>query len=76
MIHVFARRGNAVVAGTALADHLHVIDKVSGREGGRVVAVLANNGGLNVGRVFACRRGSIVTASAVVEDIRVVEVGW
>ena len=76
MIQVFAGRGNAIMAGTALTNNLHVIDDVDRREGIRIVTVLANNGGLYVGRVFAGCGGSIVTATAVVEDIRVIEVGW
>lgn len=74
MIQVFARRDNAVMAGTASADNLHVIDNVHRGEGIRIVAVLTNNGCLYVSRVLTCRGGSIVTATAVVEDIRMIEV--
>jgi len=76
VIQIFAGRGNAIMAGTALTDNLQVIDNVDRREGTRIVAVLANNGGLYVGWVFACCRGSIVTTTAVVEDVRVIEIGW
>ena len=75
MIQVFAGRGNAIMTGTALTDNLHVIDDVDRREGIRIVAVLAYNGGLYVGRVLSGRGGSVVTATAVVEDIRVIEIG-
>ena len=74
MIQVFARRDNAVMAGTARTDYLHVIDNVYRGEGIRIVAVLTNNGCLYVSRVLTCRGGSIVTATAVVEDIRMIEV--
>ena len=74
MIQVFARCGNAIMAGTALTDNLHVIDDVRRREGIRIVAVLTDNGRLNVGRVFACGGTSVVAATAVVEDIRMIEV--
>ena len=74
MIQVFARRDNAVMAGTARADNLHMINNVHRGEGIRIVAVLTNNACLYVSRVLTCRGGSIVTATAVVEDIRMIEV--
>ena len=74
MIQVFARCDNAVMAGTARADNLHVIDNVHRGEGIRIVAVLTNNACSYVSRVLTCRGGSIVTATAVVEDIRMIEV--
>lgn len=76
MIQVFAGCGNAIMTGTAFTDHLHVIDNVRRCKGGRTVAVLANYGGLYVGRVLARRGGSIVTTAAVVENIGVIEIGW
>jgi hypothetical protein len=74
MVEVFSARGDAVVAGAAGSNDLHVIDNVCGRECTGVVAVFANNGGLDVRRVLARRGGSIVTARTVVENIRVVEI--
>ena len=74
MIHVFAGRGNAIMAGAAGSNDLHVIDNVCRRERIGVVAVFANDGGLYVRRVLARRGCSIVTARTVVENIRVIEI--
>jgi hypothetical protein len=76
MVEVFSTRGDAIVAGAAGADDLHVIDNVCGRECTGVVAVFANNGGLNVRRVLARRGCAIVTARTVVENVCVVEIRW
>jgi len=74
MVEIFSARGDAIVAGTAGADDLHVIDNVCGRECTGVVAVFANNGGLDVRRVLARRGCTIVTARTVVENVRMVEI--
>jgi len=72
---VLACRGIAVVAGEAGADDLGVIDHVGRREGHVVVAVLANIRRINMRRMLARSLRAIVTADAVVGDVRVVEVG-
>jgi len=63
-----------VVAGRAGPKYLVVIHIGHWRPHICAVAILANIGCLNVQRTLACRVGSIVTTTAVVNDVGVVEV--
>lgn len=74
VVEVFSAGGKPIVTGTAGSDDLQVIDSVCGRESSGVVAVFANNGGLDVRRVFTRCGCSVVAAHTVVENIRMIEV--
>ena len=67
--------GRSVVAGTACANDLCVVHLVSGYECHVVVTILANIAGLDMGRVLARGIRAVMTAEAVVENIRVIESG-
>lgn len=71
----FARRSDAVMAGSTRTDYLHVVDGVDRRKHARIVAILANVSGLNVRRAFAYGVCTVVTGAAIVGNIRVIEVG-
>ena len=72
---MFTGRGNAIVTGATATEHLCVIDGVCWRKTDRIVAVLANIGGLNMRGVLARRIGTVVTAHAIAGDIHMIEVG-
>ena len=74
MCWVLAGRRDTVVAGTASADHLSVIDRHHRRKNIGCVAVLTDVRRLNVCRVLAGRVGAIVAADAVAGDIHVIEI--
>ena len=65
---VFAGRGDAVVAGTASANDLRMVDRSRRHKQRCAVAVFADIAGLNVRRAFACGGGAVMTANAVVGD--------
>jgi len=67
--------GRSVVAGTACANDLRVVHLVSGYECHVVVTVLADIGGLDMCRVLARGIHAVMTADAVVDNVRVIESG-
>ena len=72
---VLANGGDAIMAGATSANDLGVINRVRWNPKRIVVAVLANIGGLYVGRGLASGSGAVVTAAAVTHDTGVIEGG-
>ena len=66
---------DAVVARTASADHLGVIDGDDGRPYCRAMTIFTDIRCLHVCRVLASRLSAVVTADAVAEDANVIEIG-
>ena len=71
---MFADSSDAVVAGTASADHLGVIDRDNGRPYCRAMAIFTDIRCLHMCRVLACRLSAVMTADAVAEDVDVIEI--
>ena len=76
MRRMLAGCSGAVVTGTACSKDLRVIDRHSWLESSRAVAVLANIGGLHVGRAFAGCCCAVVAARAISGDACVIKYGW
>ncbi len=74
MCGVLAGRCDAVVTGTAGSNHMHVIDSIRGRECAGVVAIFTDITCLNVSQALACRIGTVMAATAVAGNVRVVEI--
>ena len=70
---MFAGRGDAVMAGTAGADDLCVIDGNRRFKQRRAVAVLTDVAGLNMRRALARGCSTVVTADAVVGNAGVIK---
>lgn len=75
MSGMLAGRSNAIVTGSATAEHLCVIHRVRWQPRHRVMAVFANIRRLNVCWILAGRIRSVVTAGTVATDVDVVEIG-
>jgi len=74
MCRVLTDSSDAIVAGTAGADYLRVIDGQHGREPVRRVAIFTDICRLNVSGILASRVRTVVTADAISSDIDVIEV--
>ena len=74
MRRVLATGDGSVVAGSACANHVQVVDGIGWRENIRVVAVFADLGCLDVADVLADSVRAVVTAAAVIENFIVTEV--
>lgn len=72
---VLARGCDAIVAGTAGAGNLRMVDEVGRRPYVRVVTVFANVRRLNVCQVLAGSFRAIVAADTVARDVYMVEIG-
>ena len=72
---VLARCDRAVVTGTACANYLCMVHPVGRGERHVVVAILADNAGLDMRRILAGGVRAVVAAEAVIHDIRVIEIG-
>lgn len=75
MRRMLAGRRGAVVTGTACSQDLGVVDRYGRLESGRVVAVFADIGGLNVGRAFASCCRTVVAAHAISDDASMIKYG-
>ena len=75
VIGCFAGCRCAVVAGTATAQDLCMVNRRRRCENDGVVAVLTDIGGLNVLSILADRRSTIVAADAVARDTGMIEDG-
>lgn len=73
---MLAGRRSTVVARSAAAKYLGVVDPVGWYPGDRVVAVFAHIGGLNVGSILARRFGAVMAAHTVAGDVDVIEIRW
>ena len=71
---MLANRGDAVVAGTASADHLGVIDSHRRCKDVGRVAIVTGVCRLNVGRALADRIRAVMAADAVASDSYVIEI--
>lgn len=69
-----ARCGHAIMTGPASPDDLSMIDGNGRREGNDIMAIFANDRGLNMCRVFAGRIGPVVATATIASDVDVVEV--
>ena len=65
---------DAIVTRPTAAEHLCMVHQVGWRKGHRVMAVLANIGGLHVRRVLAGRIGAVMAAGTVAADVDVIKV--
>ena len=72
---VFARGGDAIVAGATSANDLGVINRVRWNPQRAVMAVLTNIGGLYVGHGLAGGGRAIVTTAAISDDTSVIKGG-
>jgi len=75
VVGVLSRCRDAIVTRSAGAEHLGVVNRNSGLECGRAMAVLANVGGLHMRRTLARRGRAVVAADAVADDAGVIEYG-
>jgi len=75
MSRMFARRGHAIMAGAAGADHLDMIHCEHGRPYIGGMAVLTNITRLDVCRPLACCVGPVMATDTVARDVDVVEIG-
>jgi hypothetical protein len=73
---ILARGDRAVMAGSAAAGYLSMVDGISGRPERVVVAVLTNIGRIDVRRILAASFGAVVASETVVADTGMVEPGW
>ena len=73
---MLANGGDAVVAGTASADHLGVIDSHRRCKDVGRVAIVTGVCRLNVGRALADRVRAVMAADAVASDSYVIEIRW
>jgi len=67
-------RGSAVVARTASAEDLSVIDGIGRGEDVGVMAILANVRSLDMCGVLTYRIDTVVAAAAVINDAQVIEI--
>ena len=72
---VFAGRSHAIVAGTARANHLRVVDQVRRYPGVRRMAILADVGRLDMRWRLASGVDAVVAVETVAGNVDVVEVG-
>ena len=75
MRRVLAGGHGAVVAGSARADDLQMVDRVGGRPDQVVMAILAEVGRIDVSGTLARCLDTVMAARTVVDDIGVIEVG-
>ena len=75
MCRMFTGRSRAVMAGTAGAKNLGVIDHDWWDPDRRAMAIFANVCRLNVGLVFAGRLDSVVAIDTITGDINVIKIG-
>ena len=73
---MFARRRRAVMARTASADDLRVVDRIGGSKYIRIVTIFTNVACLHMRRALADGFNAVVAAGAIVKDTEVVEVRW
>lgn len=73
---VLAGRDVAVMATAAGPDYLRVVNNRDRTENIRIVAVLADIRCLYMGRSLPRGVSAIVAARAIVDDIRMIEIGW
>ncbi len=74
MGRMLAGRGHAVMTRATAAEYLCVVHRVRWRKGHRVVAVLADIGGLHVRWVFPSCIGTVMAARAIARDIDVIKI--
>ena len=75
MGRMLADSSDAVVAGTASANYLSVIDGDNGRPYCRAMTIFTDIRCLHVRRVLAGRLSAVMTADAVAKDVNVIEIG-
>ena len=73
MVCVLTARNYPVMAGSATAKDIAVIDIEHGRETVGCMTVLAGIGGRYVGRVFAGRIAAVVAGDTIADDVGVIE---
>ena len=73
---VFADRGDAIVAGTASAQHLSVVHSIRGRPYVRIVAVLTDIRCSYVREVLPGCLNTVVATCTIADNIDMVEIGW
>lgn len=71
---VFSYGRQAIVAGATRSHYLRMVYHVDRRKDVRVVAVFTDCGRLDMGRIFANRRRTVMAARTVVADINVIKI--
>ncbi len=74
MLRILANGNYAIVAAVTSADHLSMVYRISRDPYGRVVAILANDGRINVRWVLASCVSAIVAVRAIARDVHMIEV--
>ena len=72
---VLAGRSIAIVARTAAAEDLGMVDAIGWRPHSRVVAILTHVRGLNMRRIFTCRGNTVMAVGAASYNVCVIKIG-